>query len=272
MTDTLIILQARTSSTRLPGKVLLPILDKPMLSHQIARLAKVKTPHQLIVATSHLTSDNAIETLCQQLNINCFRGSLEDVLDRYYQATLANNPQGKVKRIVRLTGDCPLIDNEIIDQVIELFSSSQVDYCSNCEPASLPDGLDVEVFTFAALTTAWRLAKKTSEREHVTPFIRNNPQLFSRCNFYHQPDLSHYRWTVDEPEDFELVTKVYQALYPNTPNFKLADILALIEKQPELSKLNQHIVRNEGLIKSELADQQLDNKIASLQPNAGKTT
>jgi glutamate-1-semialdehyde aminotransferase/spore coat polysaccharide biosynthesis protein SpsF (cytidylyltransferase family) len=254
MTETLIILQARTSSSRLPGKVLLPILGKPMLSHQISRLTKVNTPHKLIIATSELSSDDEIVKLCKELKVDCFRGSLEDVLGRYYQAALANNPKKEVKNIVRVTGDCPLIDSEIIDQVISLFLESQVDYCSNCRPASLPDGLDVEVFTFDALEKSYKLAKKPSEREHVTPFICNNPQLFSTENYTHYPDLSHYRWTVDEEKDFILISKVYQALYPTNQHFKLTDILMLLERQPELAKINQTIMRNEGLAKSEKND------------------
>lgn len=252
--ETLIILQARMSSSRLPNKVLMPILGKPMLAHQIARLSKVKTPHKLIVATSEQRSDDAIEHLCQQLNISCFRGSLDDVLARYHQAAQAYNLANKVKTIVRVTGDCPLIDSEIIDKVIHLYLSAKVDYCSNCAPATLPDGLDVEVFSFTALKKAALLAKKPSEREHVTPFIRNTPELFSTENYYHKPDLSHYRWTVDEPADFELVTKIYQALFDKKPYFNLDDIVNLIQQQPELATINQGIIRNEGLLKSELAD------------------
>jgi len=255
MPETLIILQARTSSSRLPNKVLMPILGKPMLAQQIDRLSTITTPHKLIVATSSQTSDDAIEQLCQQLNVHCFRGSLDDVLARYYQAAMAFDYNKTTKNIVRLTGDCPLIDSEIIDKVIELFIQRKVDYCSNCAPATLPDGLDVEVFTLSALEKAYQLAQKLSEREHVTPFIRNNPKLFKVANYTHQPDLSQYRWTVDQAEDFDLVTKIYQALYPDNADFKLADIVKLIKQQPELAKINQHIIRNEGLIKSELADQ-----------------
>lgn len=264
MSETLIILQARTSSSRLPNKVLLPILGQPMLSHQIARLRKIKTPHELVVATSEQQSDDAIENLCKELNIACFRGSLDDVLGRFYQAAFTNNPNDSIRNIVRVTGDCPLIDSEIIDQVINLFLTSNVDYCSNCDPATLPDGLDVEVFTFAALAEAHRLAKKPSEREHVTPFIRNNPQLFTSNNFLYSSDLSHYRWTVDEPADFELVTQIYQALYPKNNDFKLADIVRLIQQQPELAKINQDINRNEGLVKSELQDMQLNDSGKSM--------
>lgn len=257
--ETLIILQARMSSSRLPNKVLMPILGKAMLAHQIARLATVKSPHQLIVATSDQQSDDAIANLCQQLNVNCFRGSLDDVLGRYYHAAQAYNNDAQIKNIVRVTGDCPLIDGDIIDQVIELYRSSKVDYCSNCAPATLPDGLDVEVFALAALEQAYRLAKKPSEREHVTPFLRNNPELFTTKNYYHHPDLSHYRWTVDEATDFELVTKIYQALYKKNPQFKLNDILNLMQQQPQLCKINQGIIRNEGLLKSTLADKVLSN-------------
>lgn len=257
--ETLIILQARMSSTRLPGKILKPILDKPMLAHQIARLIQVSTPHHLIIATSEQASDDATEQLCQQLNVKCFRGSLDDVLDRYYQAANAFNVENKLKNIVRVTGDCPVIDSEIIDRVMRLFITRKADYCSNCEPATLPDGLDVEVFTFSALETAWQQATKLSEREHVTPFIRNNKQLFNVINYHHSPDLSAYRWTVDQAEDFELITKIYQALYPKNNNFKLKDILKLLNQQPELMDINQHIIRNEGLIKSELSDSEAVN-------------
>lgn len=261
MNETLIILQARMSSSRLPNKVLLPILGKPMLAHQIARLQKMKTPHKLIIATSNETSDDDIEHLCQQIEVDCFRGDLADVLARYYHAAMTfksnSSMQNKITNIVRVTGDCPLIDAEIIDNVIELFMQSNSDYCSNCAPATLPDGLDVEVFSFTALETAYQLAKKPSEREHVTPYIRNNPQLFTMTNYAHQPDLSHYRWTVDEPEDFEFVTQVYKALYPKNPHFMLADILALLTKEPLLANINKKFTRNEGLLHSQNKDKAL---------------
>jgi len=259
MIDTLIILQARFSSSRLPGKVLKTIIDKPMLAHQIERLSKIKSAHKLIVATSNQQSDDAVESLCKELNISCFRGSLDDVLDRYYQAAIFHNKNNAIKNIVRITGDCPLIDAEIVDKIIELFLITKVDYCSNCNPATLPDGLDVEVFSFSALKAAWKNASKPSEREHVTSYIRHNTNLFSATNFYYKPDLSHLRWTVDEPCDFELVTKIYQALYENNPYFNLDDILSLLKKQPELSLINQEITRNEGLIKSEKLDREFNN-------------
>jgi len=264
MTDILIILQARLSSSRLPGKVLKKILGKPMLEHQLQRLSYISTPHRLMVATSENDDDDAIKALCTSLNVDCYRGSLDDVLARYYHAAMSVNRHHKIRHIVRLTGDCPLIDAKVVDEVINLYLSKQylskqglneqVDYCSNCSPATLPDGLDIEIFSLAALTAAYEQADKSSEREHVTPFIRNNPQLFNTVNYRYPTDLSHLRWTVDEPEDFELVTKIYQTLYPTNNNFGLIDILALIEQQPLLAQLNQKIIRNEGLIKSEQKD------------------
>lgn len=252
--ETLIILQARMSSSRLPNKVLMPILGKAMLAHQLARLTQLKTPHQLIVATSDHSSDDAIEDLCNRLNTNCFRGSLDDVLARYYHAAQAYNQNKKLKTIVRLTGDCPVIDSDIIDKVIALYCSAEVDYCSNCNPATLPDGLDVEVFSYTALEQAYRQAKKPAEREHVTLFIHNNPTLFASKNYLHDIDLSHFRWTVDEPSDFELITKIYQALYNENNFFSLHDIVKLMTEQPQLAQINHQIKRNEGLLKAELAD------------------
>ncbi len=255
MIEVLVILQARMSSSRLPGKVLKLLQGKPMLEHQLLRISRMKTPHHLVVATSDAVEDNEINSLCNELNISCYRGALDDVLGRYYHAATDNNKHGNIKHIVRLTGDCPLIESDVIDNVITHYMNQQVDYCSNCCPPTFPDGLDVEVLSLNALKTAYKKAEKASEREHVTPFIRNNPKQFSQTNYANEEDLSHFRWTVDEAVDFELVSKIYQALYPNKPAFNLADILALIVKKPELAMLNNKIARNEGLIKSEREDQ-----------------
>jgi len=241
-----IILQARTSSTRLPEKVLKDILGKPMLVHQLERLKSLTLVDKIIVATSNDASDDVIEQLCQSVGIHCFRGSLANVLDRYYQASLAYPSD----HVVRITGDCPVIDTDIIEQVIQLHLNTAADYSSNCDPATLPDGLDVEVFTFSALQQSWQHAKKPSELEHVTPFMRSHPELFTCQNYTHSPDYSHLRWTVDEPADFELITQIYHELYPNKPMFKLKDMLKLIEQKPHLAAINAHFKRNEGLLKS----------------------
>lgn len=247
-----IMLQARMSSNRLPNKVLKPILGKPMLAHQIARLKNVKNVDKIIVVTSNETTDDAIADLCNTIEVNCFRGDLHNVLDRFYQAS----QQYLCEHIVRLTGDCPLIDANVVDNVIALHQVQNFDYTSNCEPATFPDGLDVEVMTAQALKSAWSQARKPSELEHVTPFIRNNPQQYNCGSYMHACDLSSHRWTVDEKEDFDFVEKIYQGLYSSNKSFNLNDILKYLEKHPELVKINQSFSRNEGLLKSQIIDKE----------------
>ncbi|MBA6253839.1 MULTISPECIES: cytidylyltransferase domain-containing protein [unclassified Colwellia] len=241
-----IILQARMNSSRLPGKVLMPILGQPILALQIARLAKVTQVNKLIIATSTEPSDDAIDRLCDTLNIACFRGNLNNVLDRYYQASLLYPSE----HIVRITGDCPLIDAQVIDHVILAHLTGGFDYTNNCEPATFPDGLDVEVMTKKTLKSSWLQAVKPSELEHVTLFIRNHPEQFSCGSYLHECDLSAHRWTVDEQEDFELVERIYNDLYPKNNNFSFQDILKYLAKHPALLKINQDFTRNQGLLTS----------------------
>lgn len=247
------VIQARFSSSRLPGKVLKNILGKPMLQHQIERIQRCKNISKIIVATSTQLEDDKIENLCQQLNISCFRGDLNDVLDRFYQV----NKLEQAKHIVRLTADCPLLDPVIIDKVITTHLNQNSDYTSNCSPATFPDGLDVEIFTHKALNQSWQEAQKPSEREHVTQYMRNHPELFSLNNVSNDIDYSHLRWTVDESEDFELITEIFKSLYPVSAHFCFNDILTLIKAQPQLSLINQKYTRNEGLAKSINSDKEL---------------
>ena len=244
------ILQARTSSSRLPGKVFLPILGKPMLALQLERLQRCSTLDKLIVATSDDVSDDALESLCNSLNVTCYRGSLDDVLNRFVEAGKLYNPDV----VVRLTGDCPLADPELIDEVVNHFLASKVDYLSNCEPATFPDGLDVEVTWFKLLEQADQEAVLPSHREHVTPFIRKQPDRFHIANFTSSEDRSGLRWTVDEAEDFEYVKKIYEYLYPDNPEFATNDVLSLLEKKMELNFINNKYNRNEGSRKSLEAD------------------
>jgi len=244
------ILQARVSSSRLPGKVLRPILGVPMLEHHLERLRRVSRLDRLIVATSTEKSDKPIDQLCRELKVECFRGSLDDVLDRYYQSAKGYAPEV----VVRLTGDCPLADPEVIDDGIRHYLEHDFDYVSNCMERTHPVGLDFEVFRFEALETAWREAQLPSEREHVTPFIKNHPERFNIGYYRNDVDLSHHRWTVDEPEDFEFVTAVYEALYPGHPRFCMDDVLDLLARRPELTEINYHIVHGEGYRKSLQAD------------------
>jgi len=240
------ILQARVSSTRLPNKVLKPLLGKPMLQRQIERIQRSNLINNIVIATSIEPEDDAIVKLCDDLKIKCFRGNLGNVLDRYYHAAIKYNAD----HIVRLTGDCPLIDPQIIDQVITMHLDNKTDYCSNCNPPTFPDGLDVEVFTQKALNISWHKAKKPSEKEHVTQFIRNNDDLFKKRNYQQNPNLSHLRWTVDEISDFDFVTQIYQYLYPQKADFSTQDILQLLKEKPELIKINSMFNRDEGLLKS----------------------
>lgn len=229
------ILQARMSSTRLPGKVLKPILGKPMLVHQIDRIKRSTLIDEIIVATSDHSSDDEIESLCKSLEIKCIRGSLHDVLARYYQASLAYPSE----HIVRVTGDCPIIDPDIIDKVIALHTSSNADYTSNCTHPTFPDGLDTEVFTFSALEAAYLNASSSEEREHVTPYLYAEKSKNTCKELCHSSNLSHLRWTVDQPEDFILIELIYNALYPDNPNFTFTEVLALIEEKPELTQINK---------------------------------
>ena len=239
----LAILQARLSSSRLPGKVLKSILGKPMLLHQIERLQYSKIIDKLVVATSDDASDDASEQMCLDNNIEVFRGSLNNVLDRYYQCAKQYNPD----YIVRLTGDCPLADYQVVDGTIQYCLDEGLDYAVTS--LKFPDGLDAEIMTMSALEQAHQCATLPSELEHVSQYIQKN-KIFKIGRFKFNRDLSHLRWTVDEPEDFVLVEKIYQALYEKNPLFSTGDILNLLQKQPELTKINNSIIRNEGLEKS----------------------
>jgi spore coat polysaccharide biosynthesis protein SpsF len=249
----LAILQARISSARLYKKVLKPILGKPMLELQIERLVCCKNIDHLVVATSDRTEDHAIVSLCTRLKVDVFQGSLNNVLDRFFQAAR----KYEANHVIRLTGDCPLADPEIIDTLVDFYLRQKCDYASNCRPPTLPDGLDAEVFSFRTLEEAWKEAEGPYELEHVTPFIIRRPEQFRIANWRYQEDLSHLRWTVDEPEDFELVREIYEALYPQNPRFRTQDILEFLEKRPELKTINIHHKRNVGAEKAKQAEKEL---------------
>ena len=240
----LAIVQARCSSSRLPMKVLKPILNKPMLLHQIERLQHSDLIDKIVVATSTSTSDDVIEEMCLANNIGVFRGSLDNVLDRFYQCAMVYNPEF----IVRLTGDCPLIDWQVVDQTIDYFVNGSFDFVETSP--NFPDGLDTEIITLASLHTAWKEAMLPSEKEHVTQFIVNRPKKFRNGVFEPTEDLGHLRWTVDEPEDFEFVQKIFHMLYKDNPVFVSQDILNILKRNPLLANMNSGFTRNEGLEKS----------------------
>jgi len=247
------ILQARMSSSRLPGKVLKPIFGRPMLSYQIERIGRCKRIDKFIVATSVEQSDDPIGLLCADMGVECFRGALDDVLDRFYQASKAYMPD----HVVRFTGDCPLIDPAVVDEVVQHHLSGQYDYTSNTLKPTFPDGLDIEVFRFSCLARAWAKAHLPSEREHVTPYIYHQSHRVKLGSYERSPDLSSIRLTVDENEDFLLVRAILTSLYPRNPYFGLQDILDLLESDPTLADINAGVKRNERFINSMPADRRV---------------
>lgn len=234
------IVQARMGSTRLPNKVMKPMGGLPMIELLLARLAKSKQIDQIVLATSTDERNTPLVEHVQKLGYTCVRGSETDVLDRYLVA--ARQAQADV--VVRITGDCPLVDPALVDQVIAQFKAQGVDYLSNTAPASYPDGLDTEVFTLQALERAGSESQDPFDHEHVTPYLRK-PGLYKTGAMQHSEDLSGLRWTVDEPPDFEVVTQVFAHFAPNI-HFSWTDVLGLQRSQPALFAANHNIIRNEG--------------------------
>jgi len=251
---TLAILQARMGSSRLPGKILSGIEGKPMLLRIWERVQQIQGLDQSLVATSAEPADDAVEEFCRSHGVPFFRGSMDDVLDRFYQAACEH----RADNVLRLTADCPLLDPEVTSRVLEEFQNHSCDYASNTLHPSYPDGLDSEVFTFQALETAWKEAKKKSDREHVTSFIYHHPERFRLHSVKGENDLSALRWTVDEARDLDLVRKIYQHLDGRAFGFR--DVLDLLAKNPHLGTLNQDIKRNEGYAKSLREDRMPDLK------------
>lgn len=240
------IIQARTGSTRLPKKVLRQIQGKTVLEHVVERVWQSRLVDRVIVATTVLKSDQKIVEICNKRKIPVFRGDVTDVLDRYYQAARVF----RANHVVRITSDCPLIDAQIIDRVISKHLSTHADYTANILHPKYPDGLDTEIFTFAALRKAWREAKLMSEREHVTPFMINHPQLFRQAEVRGKHDFSAKRWTLDYGEDFKFIKKIYDALYKRRRNFSMRDILNCLSEHKSWEKINRRRKRNLGYQKS----------------------
>ena len=245
------VVQARMPSTRLPDKVLADIAGRPMVWRVVDRVRQARQVDQVVVATSTQDPDRPIEAFCLKEGIDCHRGELKDVLDRYYRAAVRYGADA----VVRVTADCPLIDPDVIDRAVDIFQQGDYDFVSNVETPTYPDGLDVEVFSSETLEKTWRDASWESEREHVTTHMKL-PGRFRTLNFVNDVDLSHLRWTVDEPQDMEFVRAVYKRL--DDQRFTMADVLALLEREPELSVINSGFDRNEGLQKSLTEDRLID--------------
>jgi len=233
-------IQARTSSKRLPNKVLLPLCGEPLLIRMVERINRASLHGTTVVATSAMQEDDIIEQLCNKYGFHCYRGSLNDLLDRHYQVAC----EYQADALVKIPSDCPLIDPLVIDQVIGYFLQNYpaFDFVSNLHPASYPDGNDVEIMSFGALKTAWSAAKRDFEREHTTPFIWENPSMFNignvtwptGCDF-----STSYRFTIDYKEDYHFILEVYNNLFPLKPRFGLDDILSLIKRNPRIAELNK---------------------------------
>ena len=243
MNKNLCVIQARMSSTRLPGKVLKEINRKPLLQYEIERLRLAKKLDQIVVATSASKESDEIEKFCERIGVPCFRGSEEDVLNRYYEC--AKKYPG-YDAIVRVTGDCPLIDPRVVDEVVNLFEEGGYDYASNVLEETFPDGMDVEVLKRDALKTSQQEAKMQSEREHVTLYVRGQ-EKFKKGNLCAPRDYSAFRLTVDNPEDFAVAKFLIESL---PPTMSYLDCVELLAAHPEIKKLNMNIKRNEGLAKS----------------------
>ena len=234
---TIIIVQARMTSTRLPGKVLLPLAGEPMLVRLLERLRRVQLADGIVIATTTNASDDPIAALCAQQGVPCHRGSELDVLSRYADAARLH----AADVVVRITSDCPLIDPALIDQLIAVYEEGDSDYVSNMLPPTWPYGMAVEVFSATALAQAHAEATQDAEREHVTPFIYWHPQRYRLRNVASPVALSHHRWTVDTPEDYELVRRLFDHLLPTNPHFTQADVLALLDAHPDWIAINQHV-------------------------------
>lgn len=245
--NVLLVTQARMSSTRFPGKIFEKVGGRKLLEIHIDRLKKSSLVDKILVATTQNSKDDVVNKWAEENDIAVYRGSEFDVLDRFYKASLPYKPTW----VVRVTSDCPLIDPKLVDSVIHLAKSSNVDYASNIMIEKFPDGQDVEVFTFDALQTAWELAKLPSEREHVTPFIRNNlndlgQKIFKAMNYDAPDDFSDMRMTVDEPADLELIKQLIEQIGINAGWQEYVNHII----SNNLNELNSGITRNQGYLKS----------------------
>jgi glutamate-1-semialdehyde aminotransferase/spore coat polysaccharide biosynthesis protein SpsF (cytidylyltransferase family) len=239
------IVQARMGSSRLPGKTIADVAGRPLLLRVVERVRNARLVDKVVVATTDESADDPIAILCQAEEVQYFRGSENDVLDRFYRTARANSAD----IAVRITADCPLIDPAVIDKVVARFQLGDCDYVSNTFRYTYPDGLDTEVFSFAALEQAWREAKKPSEREHVTPYLRTEKFRTANVESESPVALGKFRWTVDHPADLEFVRRIYEEFSGNG-HFGYQDIFHLLRERPELATIQAETITNEGYYKS----------------------
>ncbi len=233
---TIAIIQTRMGSKRLPGKVLKKIGDRTMLARVIERARQASAVDAIVVATTTDRGDDAVLRECKRLGVASFRGSSEDVLDRYHAAATEH----RAVEVVRITCDCPLLDPEVVDRVVGALREGRSDYASNTVERTFPLGLDAEAFTFQALRTAWKEAKKPYERAHVTPYLWQHPDLFRIRQVKADGDFHTHRWTVDTPEDLEFIRAVYARLR-DPERFTWRDVLGVVQADPALEAINRHV-------------------------------
>ncbi len=234
------VIQARTGSSRLPNKILLPLANKPLLYRMFERVAASKKRGTIVIATTTDKSDDILKNLCDEYDIKCYRGHPTDLLDRHYQAAKNFNADA----VVKIPSDCPLIDPNVIDEVINFFiiNYKKFDYVSNLHPPTYPDGNDVEIMSMNALENAWMNANKKLEREHTTPYLWENPDKFRIGNVEWESGLDYsmsHRFTIDYEKDYNFIKQVYDELYSVGPIFTLNDILDLLDRKPEIKKINE---------------------------------
>lgn len=242
-------------STRLPGKVMKKVVDSPVIELLLNRLSQTERIDQVILATSQSPENISLVEHVSKLGYSVFQGDEKDVLGRFYEAS--KKYQGDI--IVRITGDCPLVDPVLVDSIIDEFIKGHFDYYTNTLPPTFPDGLDVEIFTFEALEKANNESTKSTEREHVTPYLRNS-NSFKKGNYISDSDYSNLRWTLDEYSDLEFIRGVFENFQPNI-YFSWSEVLKLIQKYPSLNLFNQHIMRNEGYLVSKMNEIELRNNV-----------
>lgn len=238
---TVAIIQSHLGSSRLPGKILMDLVGRTVLERVVRRTQRCRGIDEVVVATSSSRIDDSVETACERIDVPVFRGSDSDVLDRFTKAA----QQHLADVCVRITSDCPLIDPEVSDHIIRSFHQAvPVDYASNKIPQSYPRGLDTEVFTRDALELAWEQAKEPYQRSHVTIYIYEHPEQFTLRSLTSSVNRADWRWTVDTPEDLEFVRQIYSRLGPED-DFGWQDVLALLDREPQLQRINQHIRQKE---------------------------
>lgn len=245
------ILQGRMGATRLPGKVMLSLVHKPVIQHVYERVQSCRSIDKVIVATSTLPEDDCIAELFGELQVDVFRGSAEDPLDRYYQAAKEYDSE----HVVRIMADCPLVDPTVVDELVESYFAGNYDLF--CLVGEFPTGLDVSVFSFSALEQNWNESTLLSEREHIIPYLYKYPERFKTGGLEKFKGLFHHRWVMDYPQDYQFIKAVYEELYNPDQIFLSEDVLALLKRKPFLAKINADIERDSGYKKAVSSDRKM---------------